>query len=203
MKNSFSVLELILTILLISVLYTSFIPKKVDTTLDDLTNKLVLQLKHLRYKALIDTQYYNNEEKWHKKRWSIKFFRCNKDVGGIYYTIYSDKNKKGHVNIDESMKDPLSNKYIYTNKNCEKNLDYSSYVLLTKTSNITDINVTCNKTDSLGQLSFGFDGKVYSKLSNNYNDHEINDSCIIELINKNNDRSRILIEKNTGFIKKL
>ncbi|XPV83212.1 MAG: hypothetical protein ACNI22_04865 [Halarcobacter sp.] len=42
----------------------------------------------------------------------------------------------------------------------------SKYVLLTKEYDIIDTNITCNSTKRLGQLSFGNDGKVYSRLVN-------------------------------------
>ena len=36
-----------------------------------------------------------------------------------------------------------------------------------KNFDIENIQISCNDTTSLGQLSFGDDGKVYSKLSTN------------------------------------
>ena len=145
-KNSFTLLELILVIVLISILYSSFKLNKInENKLDQISKKLELQLKYLRYKALINSKKINNEDKWYKKRWTLKFFRCNKNVGGIYYAIYSDKNMQGHPNKTESLKDPLSKKYIYNSNSCIESDDTSKYTLLTKNFDIKSVNLTCNE----------------------------------------------------------
>ena len=202
MKKSFTLLELILVILLLSILYMAFIPKTKINNLDELKEKLTLQIKHLRNKALIDSKY-NEDLKWQKQNWTIKFFRCKKIIGGLYYVIYSDKNKTGHPNQDESLKDPLSNKYIYSSNSCEENEKNSKYTLLTKNFNIKSVNISCNKTTSLGQVSFSYDGKAYSKLANNINDqeeYEINEPCILEFLDNKNDKFEIIIENKTSYI---
>ena len=49
MKNSFSILELIIVILLMSFLYTQFLPKNKIDYLDEVTNRLSLYLSEVRY----------------------------------------------------------------------------------------------------------------------------------------------------------
>lgn len=205
MKKSFSILEVILSISLIGFLYTMFIPKTKINHIDELTNKLSLYISHLRYKALVDNKYDLEDELWHKKRWTIKFFRCKESVGGLYYVMYSDKNRTGHPGADDSLKDPLTNKNIYSSNNCDENKKNSKYVLLTKEFGIKDVQVSCNETTSLGQLSFGSDGKVYSRLSafkDESNEYEIEDSCIIKLITQKNESREIKIHPITGYNKK-
>lgn len=204
MKKSFTLLELILVILLLSFLTTLFIPKKIDNSLDELKDRIILQMKHLRYKSLINNKYDKEDSLWFKKRWTFKFFRCSKNVGGFYYVMYSDENKKGKPNLEESIKDPLSNKYIYSSNKCEETNNTSKYVLITKKFHIQDINISCNSTSSIGQISFGNDGKVYSKLSsedNNHNDYEIEEKCTITMKNSKNDEVKIYIENKTGYIR--
>ena len=205
MKKSFSLLEIILTISLISFLYTLFIPKKQINNLNELTNRLSLYITNLRYKALIDDKYDPEDPLWHKKRWTIKFFRCRESVGGIYYSIYSDKNKTGHPSIEDSLKDPLTNKNIYSSNSCEENSSNSKYVLLTKNFGIKEINISCNNTTSLGQLSFGSDGRVYTKLSafeNDSNDYELNKKCKIKLVTKEEEIEEIEINPYTSYIRR-
>lgn len=110
MKKSYSLIELILVIFLISILYYSISLNNHNNKLDELTNRIVLYLKQTRYQTLIDEKIDKNENLWHKKRWTLKFFNCKKSVGGIYYVIYSDSNMTGHPNLDESLKDPLTKK---------------------------------------------------------------------------------------------
>ena len=90
MKKAFTLLELLLIISLLGFLYTAFIPKTKINKIDELTNRLVMYLKQTRYQALINDKYNQTDEYWHKKRWTLKFFRCRKDVGGIYYSIDRD-----------------------------------------------------------------------------------------------------------------
>ena len=162
-------------------------------------------MSYTRYKALIDEKFDNTDSLWHKKRWTIKFFRCRNSEDGIYYSIYSDNNKTGHPSSEDSLKDPLSNKYIYSSNYCKENNANSKYVLLTKNFDIENVNISCNNTSSLGQLSFGNDGKVYSRLSNYENEseeYEIKSPCEIKLRTKNGEEGRILIENLTGYVKK-
>jgi len=205
MKKSFTLLELILMIVLLGFLYTSFIPKVKVSKIDDLTNRLVLYLKQTRYQSLINDKFSNSDNLWHKKRWTLKFFRCRETIGGIYYVIYSDKNASGHPGIDDSLKDSLTLKNIYSTNSCTENIKNSKYVLISQNFNIRTVNISCNETSSLGQLSFGNDGKIYSKLSANENDfisYEIINNCKIELSDIFNEKRTIQLESKTGYVYK-
>lgn len=202
MKNSFSILELVLVLFILSLITTTFYFKPYENKLLDATNRIELYLKQTRYQALIDNKENKEDSLWFRKRWTFKFFNCANDKW-IYYVIYSDENKKGHPNENESLLDPLTKKRVYSSNSCEYDENRSKYVLLTKEFDIVDTNITCNSTSGLGQLSFGNDGKVYSKLStyeNRSEDYEIKNSCYIELINKLGQKKTIKIEPNTAFI---
>ena len=203
MKKAFSLLELIFVITILVLIGFFFNIKTKDNNIDNAANRLVLYLKQTRYQSLIENQKDSEETLWHKKRWTLKFFRCRKNAGGIYYAIYSDRNKAGHPNLDEALIDPLTKRRIYSSNKCETTSLTSKYVLLTKEFNIVDINMSCNSTTSLGQISFGNDGRVYSKLSA-YDDeeyeYEIANKCEIELKSDKNITRTIIIEPKTGYI---
>ncbi len=202
MKKSFSLLEIILTILLIALIYTMFLPKNKINYTNEIINRLELYISYVRYKALIDDKFNLEDSLWHKKRWTIKFFRCRETVGGIYYSIYSDNNETGIPSANDSLKDPLTKKNIYSSNKCEENSSNSKYVLLTKNFGITDIQISCNNTTSLGQLSFGSDGKVYSKLSNYSNEsdeYEINQPCFLKFISKDGENKEIVVNPYTSY----
>lgn len=205
MKKSFSLLELIIVIFIL-MLVTSFTRieyKKND--LDIAANKIVLYLKQARYQSLLDNKEKEDENLWYKKRWTLKFFRCRKNIGGIYYSIYSDTNQTGHPNLEESLSDPLTNKKIYSSNKCEVTKNTSKYVLLTKEYGIDSVNISCNNTSSLGQISFGSNGKVYSKLSNyekQENEHEIKNRCKIKIISQRKNVVSIILEPKTGYVYK-
>lgn len=200
MKRSFSLLELTLTLTFISILSFSFFytkktlfPSKIDIA----ANRLILYIKQTRLQALIDSQYDPSDNLWYRKRWTLKFFRCNKNIGGIYYSIFSDKNKKGHPNKYESLKDPLTNRYIYSSNSCKGESDTSKYVLLTKEFDIINVEVSCKSDNSLGKISFGYDGKIYNKLSTKENEdkkYELKEPCKIKIINKKAEEREIIIK---------
>lgn len=204
MKKSFSILEITLVITLIVFLYTTFTPQSNSINkLNEITNRLTLYISYTRLKALIDNKFDNNDSRWHKKRWSIKFLRCRNDEDGIYFSIYSDNNETGQISKIDTLKDPLTNKYIYSSNYCEENNTNSKYVLLSKNFDIENIQISCNDTTSLGQLSFGDDGKVYSKLSTNpdeFDKYEIKEPCFIKIISKDKQEKEIKISEKTGFI---
>ncbi len=203
MKKSFTLFELLIVIAILIIVLTFTMYKYKDNNLEKATNRLVLYLKELRYQALIDSKRDNNELFWHKKRWSLKFLNCSKNIGGVYYVIYSDSNMTGHPSLEESLSDPLTNKKIYSTNKCEYRPNTSKYVLLTKEFGIEEINISCNNTSSIGQISFGDDGNVYTKLSNyenSENEYKLLDICTIELKSLKEGTSSILIEGKTGNI---
>lgn len=204
MKKSFSFLEIILVLSIMGLLYTIFLPKNRINKLDEITNRISLYLSYVRYKSMLDNKYDDNDNLWHKKRWTIKFFRCRDNDDGIYFVIYSDKNKTGHPSDEDSLKDPLTNKLIYSSNYCQENNKNSRYVLLTKMFDVENISISCNETSSLGQLSFGNDGKIYSKLSayeNEFDEYELSQPCTIKLISKEKKEKEIKIYPITGFSK--
>ncbi len=203
MKQSFLLIELIFVIVLLSILSSFFIPKKINNDLVYASKTILLYLKQVRYKALIDDKYNLNNKLWHKQRWTLKFFRCKKSIGGLYYVIYSDTNNTGHPNQNESLKDALSSKYIYSSNYCKANNKNSKYVLLTQEFGISNVKLSCNKTSSLGQISFGNDGKIYSRLSNKeneYDKYEIIKSCTLKLYHTNGTYKNIYLEPKTSFV---
>lgn len=203
MKKASILFELILIIVLISIIYAIFVPKPNTNKLEELKNRITLYLKQVRYQALIDDKYDEEETLWHKRRWTMKFFRCRESVGGVYFSIYSEKNDTGQPNQKESLKDPLTNKYIYNNNYCKESLENSKYTLLTKNYDIKTVEISCNSTDSLGQISFGNDGRVYSKLSNFTNEqyaYEIKTPCKMKFIVNNNKFIEVEISSKTGFV---
>lgn len=199
MKKSFVLFEIIIVILIISLIYSSFTPKKSENKLEELTQRVKLYLNYTRYKALLDDVYNENQNEWYKKRWTMKFQKCNSSIGGIHFSIYSDKNMAGHINRVETLKDPLTNRYIYANNQCNEDAKDSKYTLITKNFGVEDINISCNSTSSLGQISFGNDGKVYSRLSEE-GLYEIKSPCKMTFIDKNGNSKTITIHPNSGFI---
>jgi len=113
--------------------------------------------------------------------------------------VYSDTNHGGRANKEECLKEPLTNRYLYSNGCVEDSVnDKSKHILLTKEYGITKVEVSCYKGSGLGFISFGNDGKVYSRLGDN--PKEITTPCKINLYDDKDNMATIIIEPKTGYI---
>ena len=203
-KKSFSIIELIFVITLIGIITSQVSIKNNLSKIKLAKQQIILHLKYVRYIAMIDNKYDKDNPLWFRKRWTLKFLNCQSSIGGLYYVIYSDENENGYISKNETLKDPLTNNYIYSYQCKEDSLyDKNKLVLLTKRYNVDRINISCNKTSTIGQLSFDIYGELHSKLSTNSNEKEkykINKPCIIEIIDKDNNKETITIHDKTGNI---
>jgi len=196
-KKSFSIFELIIVIVIL-LLFTNRTQYNIDkSNLDDVVMKLKLYLNYTRYIAFLDNKYTKDNIDWKTSLWTLKFQRCSKNIGGIYFVVYSDTNTiTSHFKKTDCLKDPLTNKYLYSNWDCKATKDESKYVLLTKQYDITKIKLSCNTTSTLGQISFGANGDIYSSLGDNI--VKITKPCYLTLYNSKNQEQTITIEP-TGY----
>lgn len=201
MKKSFSLLEIILVISLIAVVIVVSLPKLSISKLELATDKILIYLNYTRYTAMIDNKYSIDDNEWEKKRWTLKFQNCSNEEDGLYFVVYSDESGgTAHFKKEETLKDPLNNKYLYSGYDCIPNNNESPDILLTKKYGIVDVDISCNTTATIGQISFGEDGKIYSQLGTNI--ESITQPCSIKLTDSNNNSNTIIIEPNTGYIHK-
>jgi hypothetical protein len=196
-------LEIIFAIIILAIISVMIIPKSQISKLNLATDKIILYLNYTRYTAHVDNKFDINDEEWQKKRWTLKFKNCNKDIGGLYYVVYSDtEGGTAHFKKTNTLTDPLNNKYLYSN-GCKIDTvnDKSKHVLLTKEYGIERIEISCNTTSTIGQISFGYDGKIYSQLGTNIK--EITKQCQITLLDEKDNFTKIAIEPKTGYIHKI
>jgi len=129
----------------------------------------------------------------------MKFQNCSKSIGGLYFVVYSDTDiSTSHFKKADCLKDPLSNKYLYSNWDCNPSQDESKYILLTKQYGISKVDLTCNTTSTIGQISFDSNGSIYSSLGND--PKEIKKRCYLNLFDKDDKNITITIEPITGYI---
>lgn len=198
-KKSFSLLELIILIVIIAIISSKIDFKYARNNLNDAVKTLKLHLNYTRYIAHIDNKKDIADDEWSKKLWTLKFQRCSSDIGGVYYVIYSDRSGgTAHFKKKDTLKEPLTNKYLYSNSDCIVSKDESDDVLLTKKFGINDVEISCNTTSSIGQISFGFEGKIFSSLGENIK--EIKNKCTIKLIDDKGESVSLTVEPETGYI---
>ena len=205
-KKSFSLIEIIFSITLIALISSQILHKNTFSNLQLAANKIIIHLKLTRYTAMLDNKYKTNDSLWFRERWTMKFQNCSKKVGGIYYVIYSDKNHGGGINKTETLKDLLTDKYLYSNYDCKASANESKYILLTKEYGVTNIDISCNSTSTNGQITFDHNGVAYSRISTKSDEkdkYKIKSRCYIKLFDIDNNSQTIVIEGNTGYIHKL
>lgn len=203
MKRSFSFFEMISTLLIIAIFLATTLPRHINRDLDLATKRVVLYLKLTRYLAMIDNKYKLNDPLWYKERWTFKFQNCAYNVGGLYFVIFSDENRKGSPNKTECAKDPLSSKYLYSHWDCDAGVDESDKVLLTKKYGIQKVTISCNSTSTIGSISFDENGEAHSRLgtiAEDINRYKLDETCYITLFDKEDNFRKIAIEANTGYI---
>lgn len=199
-KKSFSLYEIVFVFVVISIIASSIIPKTEKNNAHLAAMQILNHIKLARLHAMSDNIYNDkNLTHWHKSRWTIKFMNCVSSVGGIYYVIYKDENLKGSPNKTECAIDPITKKYLYSNNNCSASSDEDSQLLLTKEYNIEKIVITCNKTTTIGQISFGFFGEPYAKLSDKSTDYLLSNNCFIEIYDAQGHRESIQIAHLSGI----
>ncbi len=199
---AFSLLELIFVIVLIAIISSTIISKTEISKLQIATDKIVLYLNYTRYIAFVDSKFDIDDVEWERKRWTLKFQNCSDTNNGMYYIVYSDMSGgTAAFKKDECMKDPLSLKYLYSGYDCKPSSNESKNILLTKEFGVHKVEVSCNTTSTIGQISFGADGKIYSQLGTNIK--EIDEQCLLKLYDINDDYTTIAIEPKTGYIHKL
>ena len=197
--GGFSLIELIIAISIISIILSISQFKFNSNNLQQAASKLKLYLNYTRYIAHIDNKFDINNNEWQKKLWTLKFQNCSSSIGGLYFVVYSDKSGGiSHFKKTECLKDPLTNKYLYSNWDCEASKDESKYILLTKEYGVTKVDVSCKSNSSIGQISFGYDGNIYSNLGNYPT--KITKRCVITLFDKDDNSIELKIEPNTGYV---
>jgi len=196
-------MEIIFVLIIISIVVSQVLPKSQISKLNLATQKIILYLNYTRYISHVDNKFNKNDEEWEKKRWTLKFLNCSSKYKGLYYNVYSDMHGgTGAYKKIDTLKDPLNNKHLYSfHCNENKKNDESKHVLLTKEYGIEKINVSCNTTSTIGQISFGYDGKIYSQLGSNIK--EITQQCRIKLFDKENNFTEIAVEPKTGYIHRI
>ncbi|MBT3281248.1 MAG: type II secretion system protein [Campylobacteraceae bacterium] len=206
MKKSFTLLELIFTLIILSIVISTTIPKPQHSNLDLAANRVILYLKHTRYLGLIDNKLKLDDDMWYKERWTMKFQNCASSIGGLYFVVFSDINHKGSPNKNECAKDPITSRWLYSHWDCNPSDDESKYILLTKEYGVTKVDISCNSTSTIGSISFGNTGQAYSRLGTKPQEverYKLTQTCYIKLFDKDDNFVKIAIEPNTGFIHRI
>lgn len=206
MKKAFTMLEVIFVVVIVGILAFTITPKLINNNkIHEASSQILSHIKYTQQLALEDELFDPNEKDWYKKRWSIQFRSCA-DGDGMFYKVYSNRNKDSNYGSpDESAKDPLNGRSLYNNGQCEqKQEDSSPNVLISQRFGLvafgTDLNSTCSlkKTltfDRLGRLHTGTKSSVYEPY-----EQLVHTDCNITFKDKSNNSFTITILKESGYM---
>ena len=201
-RASFSIIELIFVLLLVGIMVLVSTGKSNLSKVKLAKQQLHLHLQYLRYIAMLDNKYESDPNiKWYKKRWSLRFENCDSDVGGIFYSIYSDESLGGNINKEETLRDPLTNDHIFATSCKQDSLyDKSKFVLLTQYYGVQKVEVSCKGTRKIGLIGFGYDGKFYTGFEGDGEPYAEKVPCRITLYDGVGGEESLVIHPKTSYI---
>ena len=87
MKKSFTIIELIIVLLIISILVAVIIPRINSNKLLEAATQVVNHIRYTQHLALVDDKYNPNLTHWYRQRWQIAFSTAHSTRS---YSIFSD-----------------------------------------------------------------------------------------------------------------
>ena len=198
-RKAFTMLELIFVIVVIGILAVAISPRMQENHLRELAHQIISDIRYAQHLAMQDNKFDPNDSEWYKKRWQI-YFQPKDTTNNLYYTIWSDKNNLGNVDVveiavDQTTKRRMTGRPSYNNTyidamNLRDKYDIQSYSL-------------CGNTNGDKQrLYFDYLGRVYapdSAFNNDRFEGLLQSDCNLTLINDRNQRVVITIVPETGY----
>jgi prepilin-type N-terminal cleavage/methylation domain-containing protein len=220
-KKAFTMVELIVVIVTLSILAAYSIPRLNRDTRSEAINHILTMMRYTQNLALHDDKHLRDNPKWQRRFWSFQIANCK--GGGVYYSISTNNNMKNHKiynNIEESAIDPSNGKYLYWNganecpiNNSDALADKTSpNIFISKKYGIKNVDfknckiykdkVTYNKNK---RIAFDNFGRYYKSYENNTlpNNSGVGiGDCNIEFIFENSSIKPfvITVNKESGFI---
>lgn len=204
MRKAFTLIELIVVILVIMLINHSIMPKIERNFKEELKDTVLADIEHARTLATSDFKQKNDDPQWQRTLWSISFGKCVD--GGIYTSIGSDINKNGVLDENETVLDPMTNKYMYANKSlsCKNGggNNSSDRIFLTDKYDVKAIRLQggCLNAPAIGFDTYGRPHTWFHNSTNpNYNT-VMSYPCLINFYFNNGDIAQIKISPETGYV---
>lgn len=202
-KPSFTLIELLLVIIVVGLISTIPLINKETYTLEQAAKQIKLHIETTQLNSLKNDSFTYDDVEYYKEWWKIKFMRC-KNNSGLYYVVYSDKDRNGYIKREECALDPLTKTKLYSNNDCIATDDESKIVLLTELYNIDKVDISCNNTSSIGEIVFDYKGRAHSKISDDEKriyKNLLDEKCTISLYSRDLKSISLEIEPQTGSVK--
>ncbi|QKF91860.1 Tfp pilus assembly protein FimT/FimU [Campylobacter sp. CCUG 57310] len=92
LKKAFTMIELVVVIVVIGILAAMAIPRLERDNLAEAVDQIVSHIRYTQHLAMQDNKFVNNDNNWHRRRWSIFFSNANvcNEGNSWRYNIYFD-----------------------------------------------------------------------------------------------------------------
>jgi len=195
MKKAFTLLELVIVMVVVSIISVMLIPRFADSKLTEASDQIISHIRYTQHLALIDDRFDPAKQDWFKERWQIGFWQCAN--GDWYYIVGRDLDHGGGIGKSESAINPSDKKHIFTSNACDLSNDESPEILITKNYGISSITFSVSCGDNK-YVAFDNLGRPYQTTLGGDSLDLIHDPCEIKFISNDGDFT-ITIEPETGY----
>lgn len=209
-KPAFTMLELVMVIVVLGILAALALPRMDQDTRQQAADNILSAIRHTQHLALNDDKHDLAVADWQKRLWQIRFSNAG---GGWQYSIWSDLNRGGNVDItagtEEMAVDSLNGMDLHSADNVQDPGE-SSDIFLTNKYGITNVVFTgCNNPNGTAQSTarhiafdnFGRPFRGVGGATNNY-DRYVSTNCTITFTGLNafpGNPIVIIINTETGY----
>ncbi len=211
MKRAFTLLEIVLTVIVIGIISSIMVPRLTDTSLHKAAEQIMFHLRYTQHLALTENHFNPDDRYWYKSRWQLYFSYCRGDNDQCGYTVFSDRlnDHRGNPDPPEIAINPLNpsqfltggspgNKLIhYDDKEATKSMN------LGRTYGIKKVSVkNCGRAK---RIAFDYIGRPIvgnmRTMKSVYQKKRLLDKkCMITLIKDKSEKATIVIEPESGYV---
>ena len=211
MKKAFTLLELVLVVVIVGIISAVMVPRLNDTHIDKAAQQVLQHIRYTQHLAMMDNKFDPNDPNWFKKRWQIKFQKnVHEHEQKLYYSIYSDSNADGKIDLNETAVNPLNHAQHLTGDESNDSKVMTQTMNLSDDYKIDDISMLgcAQEAGAYGYNVIAFDylGRPIMKdingLTSSYSSNDnrlVQNTCRLLFTNKTGEVVTISIEPETGY----
>ena len=96
-------LEFVFVIIVVGILAAAMAPRFSRDSLQEASTQLVSHLRYTKHLTIVDDKFDTGDPNWYKERWQLVFAQSVSGTTVWAYTIFSDLNHDGNVNISDNI----------------------------------------------------------------------------------------------------
>ncbi len=211
MKKAYTLLEIVLTVIVIGIISSVMVPKLNDTSLQKAAEQVMFHLRYTQHLALIENQFNQNDKYWYKARWQLYFSYCRGDNDQCGYTVFSDRlnDHRGNPDPPEIAVNPLNPSQVLTGGSPGNKLIHYEDKEATKSMNLGQTygvkKVSVKNCARAKRVAFDYIGRpiVGNMRTMKYpyqNKRLLSKKCLITLIKDEFEKITIVVEPETGYV---